>query len=89
MSFGIAVKTKDSAGGMHLAGGQSFFKVEGQAVVVKGDAIMGHGSGPHSAPKMAQGSNWLKINGMPACRQGHQATCGHASSGRAWFCLPN
>lgn len=89
MSYGVAVKTKDSAGEKHLAGGQTFFKVEGQIVVVKGDAVTPHGSGPHAAPTMTQGSSWLKLNGKPACRQGHPASCGHTSTGRAWFRLPN
>lgn len=89
MSYGIAVKSLDSAGAPHLGGGQSFFKVSGQAVIVQGDAITPHGNAPHAAPTMAQGSSWLKLNGVPACRAGHLATCQHPSTGQAWFTLPD
>jgi uncharacterized Zn-binding protein involved in type VI secretion len=89
VSFGIAVKTLDSAGAAHLGGKQSFFKVGGQPVIVEGDAITPHGRFPHAAPTMAQGSSWLKLNGLPACRAGHLATCQHPSTGQAWFKIPD
>lgn len=87
MSYGIAVVGSDSAGGTQLGGGQDFFRVEGQFVVVKGDRVAGHGDSPHSSPSMAQGSNWFTLNGIPVVRAGHAASCGHTSSGRAWFTL--
>lgn len=89
MSFGIAVKSTDSAGGTQLAGGQSFFKVEEEHVVLLGDPIAGHGIPPHDSPVMAQGSSWMTLNGTPACRQGHLASCGHPSTGRPWFRIPD
>lgn len=85
MSYGIAVRTLDSAGGTQLAGGQGFFHVSGQPVVLLGDPVAGHGKQPHASPVMAQGSPWMTLNGTPVCRQGHAASCGHASSGRDWF----
>lgn len=82
---GVAVKTLDAAGGQHLAGGQNFVEVEGQLVVVLGDPVLPHGPPPHAPmPVMAQGSDWLTIDGVPVCRQGHLASCGHASTGRGW-----
>lgn len=91
MSFGIAVMGLDSAGGTQLNGGQSFFKVEGQHVVLLGDAVESHPPiPPHTgAPTMAQGSGWMTLNGVPVCREGHLASCGHASTGRAWFRIPD
>jgi len=82
---GIAVKALDSAGGAQLAGGQDFFIVQGQPVVVIGDPVQAHGQQSHASPVMAEGESWFTVNGIPVCRAGHLATCGHASTGRAWF----
>jgi uncharacterized Zn-binding protein involved in type VI secretion len=89
MSYGIAVRGLDAAGGAQLNGGQNFFRVEGQNVVRLGDPVTPHGLPPHAAPVMAQGSGWMSLNGVPVCREGHAASCGHATSGRAWFRLPD
>ncbi|MFZ6875376.1 PAAR domain-containing protein [Undibacterium sp. Di27W] len=89
MSHGIAVKALDFAGGAHLAGGQNFFAVDGAPVVVKGDRVTPHGPVPHANPVMVEGSSWMTLNGIPACRQGHHASCSHPSTGRAWFAIPD
>jgi uncharacterized Zn-binding protein involved in type VI secretion len=82
---GIAVKGLDSAGGTQLAGGQGFVFVGGALVVVKGDPVTPHGIPPHSPnPIMAEGCDWLTINGIPVCREGHVASCGHPTTGRGW-----
>lgn len=83
---GIAVKTEDSAGGTQLGGGQGFVTVNGKIVIVKGDPVEPHPTGPpHDAnPVMAEGCSWLTINGKEVCREGHKANCGHATTGRAW-----
>lgn len=82
---GIAVKGLDAAGGAQIAGGQGFVTVAGALVVVLGDPVEPHGPPPHSpTPVMAQGSAWLTINGIPVCRAGHAASCGHATTGRDW-----
>lgn len=64
---GIAVKSLDSAGGAQLAGGQDFATVEGELVVLLGDPVTPHGPPPHGPvpPTMAQGCDWLTINGVP------------------------
>ena len=91
MSHGIAVKGKDTAGGTQLGGGQSFFTVEGAPVVLQGDPVAGHDPmvGPHVAPSMAQGSSWMTLNGVPVVRAGHAASCGHTSTGRGWWTIPD
>lgn len=89
MSHGIAVKALDSAGGSQLAGQQSEWTVEGQPIVLKGDPVVGHGLPPHAGPTMAEGSGWMTLNGIPVVREGNLATCGHASTGRGWFTLPD
>lgn len=82
---GIAVQGADSAGGAQLAGGQDFVTVGGRLVVVLGDPVEPHGDPPHSPrPVMVQGSAFLTISGIPVCREGHIASCGHPTTGRAW-----
>ena len=89
MSHGIAVQGLDSAGGTQLNGGQDFFKVEGAAVILLGDPVAGHGLPPHAAPVMVEGSSWMSLNGTPVCRAAHVASCGHSSTGRPWFRIPD
>lgn len=84
---GIARRSLDTAGGVQLAGGQSWFFVDAQPVVLKGDPIAPHGVGPHAAPVMAQGSDYWTIDGVPVCRAGHLASCGHPTTGAAWFTI--
>lgn len=85
--LGAAIRASDQAGGQNQAGLQNFFSIESLLLMVLGDRVNGHaGGGIHSAtPTMSQGLAWFKVNGIPACRQGHLATCGHATSGRSWF----
>ena len=89
MSHGIAVQGLDAAGGAQLAGGQSWFRVGGRLVVLRGDPVAGHGDPPHASPVMAGGSGWMTLDGTPVCRAGHAATCGHTSSGRGWWTIPD
>lgn len=89
MSFGITVKNTDSAGGTQIGGSGAPWTVEGQPIVRLGDPVAGHGIGPHAGPVMAQGSSWMTIDGVPVCREGHLASCGHPATGRGWFTLPD
>lgn len=82
MGRGIAVQGSDSAGGTHLAGGQSLVRINGQPVVLKGDRVAGHGDGAHAGPGMVEGSSLFRINGVPVVLEGHRASCGHPSTGR-------
>jgi uncharacterized Zn-binding protein involved in type VI secretion len=80
---GIARIGQDTAGGTILGALQDFVTVEGTRWAVQGDAIAGHGIPPHDAPVMAEGSPCVTLNGIPACREGHLATCGHPATGSA------
>ena len=80
---GISRVNQDSAGGTILGALQNFVTVEGTLWAVKGDAVTGHGDPPHDSPVMAEGSSFVRINGIPACREGHVATCGHPATGSA------
>lgn len=89
MSFGITVKNIDSAGGTQIGGSGAPWTVDGQPIVLKGDPVAGHGYVPHNAPSMVQGSAWMTIDGVPVCREGHLASCGHPTTGSDWFTLPD
>lgn len=86
---GITRKTLDTAGGAQRAGGQAWFRVDGQAVVLKGDLVTPHGPPPHgpAPPVMVEGSDYVTISGVPVCRAGHVASCGHATTGAGWFTI--
>lgn len=87
MGYGITVKVIDYAGGAQIQGSGSPWTVEGQPIVLLGDIIQPHGL--HTGPVMVQGSSWMTIDGVPVCRQGHLASCGHITTGRGWFTLPD
>lgn len=88
MSGGIARRTLDRAGGAQLAGGQGWFRVDGQLVVLLGDPVEPHGPAAHAAPVMVEASTWLRLDGVPVCRAGNLASCGDPTTGAAWFVIP-
>ena len=91
MSFGIAVNSLDLAGGPQVVQVNQWYRVQGEPIVVVGDLVESHGPVPHSPrPPMAEGSSWFRVGltaggGIPVSRAGHEAVCGHATSGRPWF----
>lgn len=70
----------DSAGGAIIAGSPNVYTNNAPTARV-GDAIAGHGKGPHAGPTMAAGSGNVFTNNIPTSRQGDAATCGHLASG--------
>lgn len=78
---GVARVGTDAAGGTILGGGNSHVFCNGALVAVLGDAVAGHGKSPHAAPVMASASGSVFINGIPVCRAGDAASCGHGASG--------
>lgn len=78
---GIARINQDTAGGLIVGALQDLVTVEGTLWAVLGDPVQGHGIAPHAAPVMAQGSSFITINGIPVCREGHLASCGHPATG--------
>jgi len=83
---GVAVHALDAAGGAQMTEVNTWFRVEGEPIVVIGDLVTAHGNPPHSPPPpMVEGSAWFRVAGIPVCREGHHASCGHATTGRPWF----
>jgi uncharacterized Zn-binding protein involved in type VI secretion len=70
----------DAAGGAIIQGSGNVF-ANGSPVARVGDAVAGHGRGPHRGPVMAAGSGNVFANGIAVCRAGDPATCGHPASG--------
>ena len=85
---GVARVGVDTAGGTQLGGGNAHVRIDGALIAVRGDSVAGHPPCPdqpiHCAPTMAGASAWVQIGGIPVCRQGDAASCGHASTGSAW-----
>lgn len=82
---GVAVKAVDVAGGPQIGGHAPWFTVDGQVVVCVGDPVTPHGVAKHADPYMAEGVDWFTIDGIPVCREGNAADCGHPTTGRGWF----
>lgn len=78
---GIARVGVDTAGGTILGGGQSTVFVNGSLAAVIGDAVAGHGIGPHANPTMVQGSSDVFAEGIGVCRAGDAASCGDTATG--------
>ena len=84
--FGVAVHALDIAGGPQQTEANTWFRVQAEPIVVIGDLVQAHGDPPHSPPPpMVEGSAWFRVGGIPVCREGHHASCGHATTGRPWF----
>lgn len=50
--------------------------VNGAPIVVVGTAVAPHGSPPHDAAVMVDGSELVFAGGLPVCRAGDAASCG-------------
>jgi uncharacterized Zn-binding protein involved in type VI secretion len=55
--------------------------VDGFPIAVQGATVAGHGLPPHAAPVMSGHSSTVFACGIPICRAGDAATCGHPASG--------
>ena len=71
---------QDVAGGPIIQGSPDVF-TNNKPTARIGDAVAGHGRGPHSGPVMAAGSGNVFTNNIPTSREGDPATCGHPSTG--------
>ena len=78
---GAARVNVDTAGGTIIGNLAPTVFVNGAPIACKGAQIAPHGKSPHDAPVMSGSSSTVKANGIPVCRAGDVATCGHAASG--------
>lgn len=70
-----------AGGGIITAVGQAFVTIDGALWTTVGDPVAAHGSGSHNAATMAAGATFVSIDGVPVCRLGDAATCGHTATG--------
>lgn len=78
---GISRITQDTAGGTIVGVLAPKVYVNGTPIAVKDAAVSGHGPGIHGGPVMASHSVTVFAHRIPICRQGDQASCGHAATG--------
>jgi uncharacterized Zn-binding protein involved in type VI secretion len=71
----------DSAGGTITGPGVPSVIVNGAPISIIGDAVAGHGDGPHAGPVMVAGSGTVIAGGIGVVRAGDAASCGHTASG--------
>lgn len=78
---GVSRVGVDSAGGIIQGPGVSSVVVNGAPISVIGDAVAGHGTGPHAGPTMVAGSGTVIAGGIGVVRAGDAASCGDTASG--------
>ncbi len=82
---GISRLNTDTAGGLITGQLQSTVFVQGNPAAVIGDSVQPHAPCPtvlvHCSATMADGSSTVSISGIPVCRLGDAATCGHTATG--------
>lgn len=79
---GISRVGVDSAGGTIVGNLAPTVFVNGAPIVVQGAAVTPHGLPPHSPqPVMVGHSSTVFACGIPVCRQGDAASCGHPATG--------
>ena len=78
---GVSRTSQDSAGGTITGVLAPNVYVNGTPIACLGAAVAPHGVGIHAGPVMAQASSSVHANGIPVCRQGDAASCGHAATG--------
>jgi uncharacterized Zn-binding protein involved in type VI secretion len=86
---GVARRNVDTAAGAQIGVGQTWITVEDQLWIILGDINQPHQPRPHlpGGDNMVQGSSWITIDGIPVCREGHLAGCGHPTTGSQFMFL--
>jgi uncharacterized Zn-binding protein involved in type VI secretion len=78
----------DQAGDTIVGPGNPNWTWNGVPISIVGDTIKPHKAGPHIAAKIADGSPWMTIEGIPVTRAGSLATCGDVATGSAPMDIP-
>jgi uncharacterized Zn-binding protein involved in type VI secretion len=78
---GISRVGIDSAGSRIVGALAPTVLVNGAPVTVLGAPVLPHGKGPHAGPVMITASSTVSAGGIPICKAGDIASCGHATSG--------
>ncbi len=78
---GVTRKDIDTAIGTQLGNQNTTVFADGHNIIVIGDLVATHGGFPHIVPPMVQGSPNVFAEGIPICRRGDVAACGHPATG--------
>ncbi len=78
---GVSRVGVDTAGGVITEPGEPSVLVNGSPCSVIGDAVAGHGGGPHAAAVMVGGSSTVFAGGIGVVRAGDAASCGDTATG--------
>ena len=70
-----------AGGGMLRATFDAAVYINGRVPVVVGTQVAGHGTGPHAASRVTQGSGKVLVGGKPLSRVGDLTSCAHPLSG--------
>jgi uncharacterized Zn-binding protein involved in type VI secretion len=76
MGLGAGRIGADSAGGQILTGAKSVI-INGLPAARILSVVRSHGKKKHKHAHMAAGDSSVIVEGLPICRTGHTATCGH------------
>jgi len=71
----------DTAGGTIIEALAPSVFVNGYPIAVLHCKVQGHGPGVHAGPVMAESSATVFAEGIPVCRAGDAASCGHKATG--------
>ncbi len=86
---GISRALADSAVGPITSTPQSFVKIDGFDVAVKGAQVGAHGGPPHDTASFTTGSSLMRINSLEVVIQGTSATCTDQATGSTFVLLSN
>jgi len=71
----------DSAGGVITDTPDTKTTVSGAPIAVVGSHVASHGLGAHASAVIISGASRTTANGIPVCRAGSIASCGHTATG--------
>jgi len=85
MSIPVCQTGVAKAIGFHLTPAQSFVRINGALVTIQDTPIEPHGGGIHANALTDNAVSITRIDGVPVCRNGEVATCGHPNTdGASW-----
>jgi uncharacterized Zn-binding protein involved in type VI secretion len=84
----VSLVNVDSAGGKIAGPGAPTWTWNGIVISLLGDAVVGHGLPPHTAPVIVSASEWMTIDGVKVTRVGSMAGCGHGVTGSSQMDIP-
>lgn len=70
-----------AGGGIVRATFDADVRIDGRVPVVVGCQVASHGTGPHAASRVSQGSGTVRVGGIALSRVGDLTSCAHPLTG--------